>query len=181
MRSPDSRLVEQIRRGDAAAGRRLVREHYARVYRFLLGRTGRPELAEDLTQETFVSAWRHLDTFDAGAPLLPWLLGIARRELLQALRRERPEASLEESAERADPTATTFVQSVELREALRRLPVAEREVVVLHYLEGYRCEEIARILDVPLGRVKHRLIEARARLRREWGADTLSPKEEDRL
>ncbi len=48
---------------------------------------------------------------------------------------------------------------------------AEREVVVLHYLEGYRCEEIAQILGAPVGRVRHRLVEARARLRRELGGE----------
>jgi RNA polymerase sigma-70 factor (ECF subfamily) len=176
-RSPsgDARLIEQVRNGDAEAGRRFIHEHYAPVYRFLLCRTGRPELAADLTQETFVQAWRSLDTYDVGQPLRPWLLRIAYREFLQALRRVRPMASLDSLAELPEPRAGALTEAVELREVLRRLPVEEREVVVLHYLEGYRCEEIAQILDVPLGRVRHRLVEARARLRAELGEEKPAP------
>jgi RNA polymerase sigma-70 factor (ECF subfamily) len=174
MRSADARLVEEIRNGDAEAGRRFVRQYYPSVYRYLLGRTGRPETAADLTQETFVQAWSSLDTFDDRMPLRPWLLRIAHREFLQALRSRRPAThdfgtdtrSLEGIAELPDPGTVGWTESVELREALRVLPAEERELVVLHYLEGYRCEEIAQMLGIPLGRVRHRLVDARARLRR---------------
>jgi RNA polymerase sigma-70 factor, ECF subfamily len=174
MRSADARLVEQIRNGDAEAGRRFVHQHYPGVYRYLLSRTGRPETAADLTQETFLQAWRSLDTFDDRMPLRPWLLRIAHREFLQALRSRRPAThefgtdtrSLEAIAELPDPDTVGWTDAVELREALRVLPAEERELVVLHYLEGYRCEEIAQILGIPLGRVRHRLVDARARLRR---------------
>jgi len=167
MPSADALLIERIRGGDAEAGRRFVHEHYLSVYRFLLCRTGRPETAADLTQETFVQAWRSLETFDAGQPLRPWLLRIAYREFLQALRRERPLTSLELLAELPEARAADLSEAVELREVIDRLPIEEREVVVLHYLEGYHCEEIAQILGAPLGRVRHRLVEARARLRAE--------------
>src|SRR5262249_37630295 len=129
--------------------------------------TEKPEVAEDLTQETFVQAWSSLDTFDDRLPLRPWLLRIAHREFLQALRRRRSLASLEEVAEVAEPRAAASTDAVELRLVICQLPLEEREVVVLHYLEGYRCEEIAQILGAPLGRVRFRLFEARARLRRE--------------
>jgi RNA polymerase sigma factor (sigma-70 family) len=173
MRSADGRLVEQVRRGDTEAGRHFVRQYYPSVYRYLLGRTGRPETAADLTQETFLQAWRSLDTFDDRMPLRPWLLRIAHREFLQALRSRRPATydfgtdtqSLDAIAELPDPGAAGWTEAVELREALRVLPAEERELVVLHYLEGYRCEEIAQILGIPLGRVRHRLVDARARLR----------------
>jgi len=179
MASADARLVELVRRGDAEAGRRFVRLYYPSVYRYLLGRTGRPETAADLTQETFLQAWRSLDTFDDRWPLRPWLLRIAHRELLQALRSQRPAThdfgagacSLDAIAELPDPGAAGRAEAVELREVLRALPAEERELVVLHYLDGYSCEEIAQILGIPLGRVRHRLIDARARLRRELGEE----------
>src|SRR5205809_5998493 len=139
--SGDARLIEQVRYGDAEAGRRFIHEHYTAVYRFLLCRTGRPEAAADLTQETFVQAWRSLNTYDAGQPLRPWLLRIAYREFLQALRRERPLTSLELLAELPEAHAADLTEAVELREVIDRLPIEEREVVVLHYLEGYHCEE----------------------------------------
>src|SRR5713101_221666 len=73
----DTRLVERLRAGDSEAGRCFVRDHYPAIYRYLLYLTGRPETAEDLAQETFLQAWRRLDTFDDGAPLRPWLHRIA--------------------------------------------------------------------------------------------------------
>jgi RNA polymerase sigma-70 factor (ECF subfamily) len=167
MRSPEARLVEQIRRGDAEAARRFVGEYYPGIYRYLLCLTGNPEAAEDLTQETFLQAWRSLDTFGGRAPLRTWLRRIAHREFLQALRGHRPAASLEAVAEVAEPRAAGLTEAVEIRALLRKLPLEEREIVVLHYLEGYRCEEIAEIVGVPVGTVKYRLSEARARLRRE--------------
>src|SRR5437870_13249859 len=89
----DAVLIAQLRRGDAEAGRQFVREYYPGVYRYLLYLTGQPQAAEDLTQETFVQAWRRLDRFEGRAPLRLWLHRIAHREFLQGLRRQRPQSS----------------------------------------------------------------------------------------
>src|SRR5260370_540879 len=82
-----------MRCGDPAAGSRFVREHYPGIYRYLLYLTRRPEVAEDLTQETFLQAWRSRGTFDESASLRPWPQRIAHREFLQLLRwhRRQPE------------------------------------------------------------------------------------------
>jgi RNA polymerase sigma-70 factor, ECF subfamily len=165
--SAEGRLLDQLRRGDAEAGRRFVREYYPGVYRYLLYLTGRPEAADDLTQETFVQAWRSLSTLDERAHFRPWLHRIAHREFLQALRSEHACASLEAVPEAPEPRAAAETDAVELRQVIARLPLEEREVVVLHYLEGYSYEEIAGILGAPVGRVRQRLVEARARLRHE--------------
>jgi RNA polymerase sigma-70 factor (ECF subfamily) len=169
----DARFVEQLRRGDAEAGRRFVREYYPRVYRYLLYLTGRREIAEDLAQETFLQAWQGLATFEGRSPLGAWLHRIAYREFLQSLRRQRTVASLEEVGELPAPRATEETEAVDLRAIIGKLPRPEREVVVLHYLEGYTGEEIARILDAPVTTVNYRLLEARARLRRELGEGDL--------
>src|SRR5215213_2597676 len=92
--SAEGRLLERLRRGDADAGRQFVHEYYPGVYRYLLYLTGRPETADDLTQETFVQAWRSLDRLDERAQFRPWLHRIAHREFLQALRGQRVCASL---------------------------------------------------------------------------------------
>jgi RNA polymerase sigma-70 factor, ECF subfamily len=168
MTSADARLVAQIRRGDAEAGRRLVRDHYLGVYRYLFYLTGNPESAADLTQETFLHAWRSLDTLDEQTVLRPWLHRIAHRLFLEALRSRRPSVSLESLAELPEPGAAAFTEAVELRALIGQLPLEEREMVVLHYLEGYNSEEIAQIMGVPAGTVRYRLYEARARLRREF-------------
>jgi RNA polymerase sigma factor (sigma-70 family) len=170
----DTRLLEQIRSGDAEAGCRFVREHYPGIYHYLLYLTGQPELAADLTQETFLQAWRHLDTFEGRASLRTWLHRIARREFLQALRSQRAQVALEETAEISPQEAAAWLESVELREVIDRLPLAQREVVLLHYLEGYSSTEIARIVEAPVGTVCYRLARARERLRQALGEDDLT-------
>lgn len=124
-RSTDALLVEQVRRGDPVAGRRFFQEQYPGVYRYLLWLTGRPDLAEDLAQETFVRAWRYLDAFDDRAPLAAWLHRIAHREFLRALRRQTAQASLVEVAEVSEPRAAELTEAVEWRAVLRKLPVEE--------------------------------------------------------
>jgi RNA polymerase sigma factor (sigma-70 family) len=125
--SADALLVERLRRGDAEAGYRFVRDYYPSVYRYLLWLSERPEQAEDLAQETFVRAWRHLDKFDAArvrgptVGLRAWLHRIAPREFLRSVRRPAL-ASLETVGEVAAPQATAWVEAVELRQVLRKLP-----------------------------------------------------------
>jgi RNA polymerase sigma-70 factor, ECF subfamily len=170
----DARLLDQVRRNDPDAGWQLTREYYAPIYRYLLMLTGRPDLAEDLTQETFLQAWRRLDTFEGRSPLRPWLHRIAHREFLQYLRRRRDESSLEETGELPAPMAESWRAEIDLRATLRGLPLEEREMVVLHYLEGYSVAETAQILGLSVSRVKFRLLDARARLRASMGEDDLS-------
>lgn len=168
LKSNDALLAEQIRCRDAEAGRAFVRDNYPRIYRYLLGLTGCPEQAADLTQDTFVRAYRSLDTFNATlASLATWLHRIAYREFLQALRARRPEDQVEEASDNADLCGADWQEAVELREVLRTLPLDEQQVLVLHYLEDRSCEEISEIVGVPVGTVKYRLFEGRASLRRQ--------------
>jgi RNA polymerase sigma-70 factor, ECF subfamily len=170
----EAHLLEQLRKGDAAAGQELVREYYPGIYRHLLYLTGKPEMAEDLTQETFLQAWRHLHTFAGRASLKTWLHRIAHREFLRALGRQRPQACLEAIPEVPAPRAADLMAGVELRSILCRLPVEEREIVILHYLEGYSSAEIAQILRAPAGTIRFRLAQAREHLRQELGEDDLT-------
>src|SRR5919198_588612 len=73
----EAHLLARLRMGDREAGHRFVRDYYPAVYRYLLYLTGHRETAEDLAQETFLRAWRHLDQFQGRAPLGLWLHQIA--------------------------------------------------------------------------------------------------------
>jgi RNA polymerase sigma-70 factor (ECF subfamily) len=170
----DAWLLEQIRSGNAEAGHQFVREHYRAIYRYLLYLTEQPDLAEDLTQETFLQAWRHLDTFQGRGSLRSWLHRIARREFLDLLQRRQAEAGLDGMAEVAAPDAMAWMESVELRSCIHRLPLEEREVLLLHYLEGYSSAEIAPIVGAPARTVRRRLAQAREHLRQELGEDDLT-------
>jgi RNA polymerase sigma-70 factor (ECF subfamily) len=176
--SADGLLVQRLRRGDTEAGYRFFRDHYPSVYRYLFWLTERSEQAEDLAQETFVRAWRHLDRFDPGGSLRAWLHRIAHREFLRSVRRETP-TSLEVVGEQEATVAfqreaTAFTEAVELRQILRKLPAEQRVVVLLHDLEGYSSREIAPIVGAPASTVRRRLAQARERLRQELGEDDLT-------
>jgi RNA polymerase sigma-70 factor, ECF subfamily len=174
MPDADARLLEQIRSGDAAAGQQFVQEHYQAIYRYLLYLTGQPDLADDLTQETFVQGWRYLHTFQGRGSLRGWLLRIARREFLRLLQRRQAELGMEGLGDLAAQDATAWLESVELRQVIDRLPLEEREVMLLHYLEGYSSSQIALITGVPARSVRRRLEQARERLRQEMGEDDLA-------
>lgn len=170
---PDAAFVRQLRQGDRSAGRQLVQEYYPGVYRYLLYLTGDRESAEDLAQETFVQAWRRLETFDGHGTLRAWLHRIAHREFLQAVRSRRPEASLEGIPEPVLAHAGDGAEAVALRTVMGRLPPEQREALVLHYMEGYSYQEIAGITGSPVTTVKYRLSAARAALQRELGEGDL--------
>jgi RNA polymerase sigma-70 factor, ECF subfamily len=171
-------LLARLREGDAEAGHRFVREYYPAVYRCLLTLTGDRESAQDLTQETFLRAWRHLDQFQGRAPLRLWLHQIARRQFLDEWRRQRAATRtgtqpLDQADEIAEPSAGEWTDEAELRVLLGMLPAEQREVVALHDLEGYSSGEIAAILQTPASTVRYRLGAARALLAQELGEGDL--------
>jgi RNA polymerase sigma-70 factor (ECF subfamily) len=83
MAAEEASLLVAIRQGCAEAGSRFVRDYYPGVYRYLLCLARHTETAEDVTQETFLQAWRHLEQFQGRAPLRVWLCRIARHEFLR--------------------------------------------------------------------------------------------------
>jgi RNA polymerase sigma-70 factor, ECF subfamily len=174
MPAADAEFLARLREGEPEAGRRFVQENYPGVYRYLLYLTGHRETAEDLAQETFLQAWRHLDQFQGRASLQFWLHRIARREFLRARQCQRTAASLEEVAEVAAPSGGGWTDDAELRMLLSRLPEAEREVVILHDLVGYSSAEISRIVQAPASTIRTRLGIARTRLQRELGEGDLA-------
>ena len=167
---------EDVRRasaGDVEAFERLYRRHVPRIHgltRRMLGE----DLADEVTQDVFVRAWKKLDTFRGDAAFGTWLhrvavnLVLARRKEL-GRRRDRfvadGEAALQREA-RAVPRPTT---RIELDAALARLPEGARQVFVLHDVEGYRHREIAELLGVTTGTTKAQLHRARMILRRHLG------------
>ncbi len=156
--------IEASKRGDGDAFGRLVRQHQQRVFR-LAGRFfRRREDVEDVAQETFLTAWRKLDTYAARAPFEHWLSRICLRLCYARLRRKRPDESAElreVAAGRPDPDAGLDVERL-----LAHLAPADRMVLVLLDGEGWSTAEIARRLGWTRVNVKVRAHRARARLRK---------------
>ena len=165
-------MIEGYRRGDPEAVRAVYREFGRLVYVIALRIVGSTTLAQEVTQETIVKAWRAAERFDAGCELGPWLATIARRTAIDTRRREarRPEvAELDEArtASDVDPAFERAEQSDEawaVRAAIDQLPADERDVIRLQHLEGLTQTEVADRLGVAIGTVKSRSYRAHRRL-----------------
>lgn len=156
--------------GDRDALRAIVAAHQDAVYRLLLRLGNDRELALDLAQDTFIRAFGALGTFRAGAAMRPWLFRIANNLFLDHVRKKRPD-SLEALAEDGldpgddDPAIVRLGEGLDLAQALAKLPVPWRQALVLRHDDDLPYEEIAGILDVPLGTVKTWLYRGRERLK----------------
>lgn len=145
----------------------LVAEHSAAVYRLARSVVRDPGLSDDVTQETFIKVWKHRDEFRGDGSMRGWILRIAHREAIAALRRRR-DVPTEHSAlgRQADPIGVARVvegrAALEgFREALDTLDELSRVILVLREVEGLAYEEIAATVDVSVPAVKSRLLRAR--------------------
>lgn len=172
-------LVQQAQKGDIVAFNSLVVQHQEMVFNVAYRIMGDPAVAEDVAQETFISAYRNLGVFRGGS-FKSWLIRIATNRCYDELRRHkrRPQTSLDAIMDENESFAflrsptdgpETHRQRTELVLAIERclqdLPDDQRIVTVLSDVEGYDYQEIATITRATLGTVKSRLSRARARLR----------------
>ena len=164
--SPDD--VERARRGDAAAFERLYREHVGRVYALCLRMSGDARDAEELTQDVFVRAWEKLPLFRGESAVGTWLHRLAVNVVLEGARRDRRrlarvDVRADDRLERLGAAAhgATPEERLTLEAAVAALPPAVRAVFVLHDIEGYKHEEIARLTGRAAGTLRAQLHRAR--------------------
>ena len=171
----DESAVAAVRGGDAERYRELVERHERRVYAVAWSRLGDAALAEEVTQEAFIRAYRRLWLLGDGAKFSGWVNTIARRVAINFGLRHRRElnkrerwaletfdnSAAENSASEADPLHTPET----LRQTLAELPAAHRECLVLFYLEGKSGAEAAAALGISETALRVRLHRARAAMR----------------
>ena len=117
--------------------------------------------ADDAIAETLARAWRYADGFTGHGSFEGWLLRICRNCVIDA-RRRAARSREAETAAGVIPITPSPAGLVELHDVLHRLPVAQRELIVLTAVFGYSYEECAELLDTPIGTVRSRLHRARA-------------------
>ena len=174
MTPPDSELIRRaLAHDDRAAFGELVCRHQSAVRNFLRHLVATDAaLADDLAQDTFVSAFRQLARFQGNSAFPTWLLGIAHNHWRNARRRDRANLPLDAAPEAAAPTDDA--RSSDLRHdlalALRQLSPDAQHILHLHYQQGLTHHEIASVLDQPLGTVKTHLARSKETLRHHLAA-----------
>ena len=173
-------LMSRVASGDEAALAELYDRFGALVFKAARQVLNSRAEAEDASQEIFVRLWKTADRFDPRrARLVTWVMLIARRHLIDRLRRKvaRPEVlGLESENEstfmpegNGSQLALPVEGNAELRARLQELPALQREVIERTYLQGFTLREVSEQLQAPLGTVKSALSRGLARLRERLG------------
>ncbi|MEZ4593821.1 MAG: sigma-70 family RNA polymerase sigma factor [Chloroflexota bacterium] len=182
----ESELIARIQAGDKSACDECIALHSPALNRLLLRLLGNEQDAEDVLQETFLNAFRAIDSFEGRSSLSTWLYRIAYNAAMMRLRRPKTRTiSVEETMNETPgyiprqlfdwcclPEETYDSEEVqtELRQAIAAMPETLQMVFLLRELEGMSTEETANTLDISPSAAKVRLHRAR-----QWLRDTLSP------
>ena len=165
---PDEMLLALIATHDKDAMHALFVRHNVRIFRFLAHILGDATTAEDLVSEVFIEVWRNADRFEGRSKASTWILAIARFKAA-SVRRRRSYDQLDESAiERLEDPADNAETGVQkkhreaiLRDCLKQLSPAHREILNLIYYQEQSVADVAQIIGVPPSTVKTRAFYAR--------------------
>jgi RNA polymerase sigma-70 factor (ECF subfamily) len=165
----EAELVREALQGSSAAAREIVRLHHRRIFSFLRQMTHQHQDAEDITQETFIKAFKSLHRFDTSRPLANWLFTIARRTALNHFRSSRPWVTIPEETPSESPSPAAQVEEHDQvddlwAQARRRLPRREYDVLWLRFGENLSTEETAQVMGLTKVHVKILVFRARRRL-----------------
>jgi RNA polymerase sigma-70 factor, ECF subfamily len=170
---PEQLPVPQARAGDPQAWDTLFRRYQLPLYVYVFELVHDEQASLDIVQETFINAARHLGSLRADEKFGGWLFGIAHQKCIQRWRKQgREESALEEFAaappgfeDAPDDLLIRQEQEAEFMLLLNRLPLPQRSVLLLHFVEDFSLEEIVEITSAALGTVKSRLHYAKKSLR----------------
>jgi RNA polymerase sigma factor (sigma-70 family) len=185
MTDSDADLVARIRMGDTAAFEVLMRRHFRMAFLVAVAQLGNRADAEDVCQEVFVRCWERIDDCRDPARVSAWIARIVRnmahnrREFLHVRRTESLDGADRVVAERADSAAEMSDLRRRLESALQTLTHVQREVVLLHDLEGWKHDDIAERIGISTLMSRRHLSDARKRLRAQLADLATLPYDDD--
>lgn len=176
--------IEALRDGDRAEFAHIIEQYSPMIYRLGLKMLNNPQDAEDILQETFIKAYKHIHNFDGRSSVSTWLYRIATNEALMSLRKKHLDTVSYDTPTHYETEPQEPLQIVDwcclpedeyltaegrlrLDEAAERLPESLRIVFVLRDIEGLSTRETAEVLEISEMAVKTRLSRARLRLRED--------------
>jgi RNA polymerase sigma-70 factor (ECF subfamily) len=163
--------MKLVQAGDSTQLATLFERHHAALFRYLLHLSRNRALSEDLVQEVFFRVLKYARSYDPNLPFTVWVFGMARNACFDSLNKGRAErtGSEMEEVKSPEPMAEELIARKQdlilLQEALQKLPVEKREILVLSRFHDLRYEDIARILKCETGAVKVRVYRALKELR----------------
>ena len=165
----DRSLLRRMAGGDRTALAEMYRPYHRRLARFLSRLTRRPDIIDEVINDCFWIVWQKAGSFRGDSRASTWIFGIAYRCALKSLRQHGDDDAGDPAVyELADPGADPQAEH-ELRDwlgkAMARLPTDQRVVLELAYGGGHSLEDIAAIMQCPVGTVKARMFHARVKLR----------------
>lgn len=176
----DGELVRRCLKNEPLAFEELLQKYKNRVFSLIYRMVQHPEDAEDIAQESFIKAFRHLDSYDPSRPFISWLFKIANNTTLDFLRVKNPETlsihgdenpiEIADNRFSQDLALDAAFQKEKLEKLLNALPPLYRQALILRHQEGLNYKEIGEILQVPEGTVKIRLFRARNLMKEKWAA-----------
>ena len=178
----ETELIQAHKRGNTEAFNDLVKRHLQPVYRYLFRLTQDVSTAEDLTQETFLKAWKNFWRFDQKRPFKTWLFTIARNTAFDYFKKKKPltfsELEKEEGIEFSETIQDERLRAPELMEqaeraadmenALAHVPLRSRSVLLLREAEDLTFQEISEVTKESINTVKSRYYRALELLRKSW-------------
>lgn len=168
--APDQELIQRAIDGDERAMRRLWSQHAPHIDAVVRRLVGDPDQAADIAQEVWIQIFRALPSYRGESQFGTWAHRIAVNRTLNALRRtrrlEKIETDIEEDTASVEQSSEGTLVMDSIQDATARLSPGARTVFVMHDIEGYTHEEIARELGITTGGSKSQLFKARAKLRR---------------
>jgi len=172
--APDLELCQRAAAGDLAAFEIIYQRYHRRTYSLTMRMTNNASEAEDLTQEVFIQLFRKAGSFRGDSAFSTWLHRLTVNQVLMHFRRrsvknekvsddgEMPEQTVHGTA---NPNKMPVVDRIALKNAIAQLPNGYRNVFLLHDVEGYEHEEVARMMGISVGTSKSQLHKARLKLR----------------
>lgn len=170
MPDPDDDLVAAAKAGSRSAFRDLHQRHIGRVYAHCLRMMADADLAEDVCQEVFIQVWLKLDKFEQKSLFATWLHRVTVNTCISAMRKRKSwmQKLLKLEASHVGPEYHTENNDLHgLDRWIVCLPERARQVFILHCIEGYAHQEIAKMLSTTVGTSKSQYIRARSLLK-EW-------------
>jgi len=174
---PDLELLRRARQGEESAFHELVDRHANALFKLALSLTGTVGAAEDVLQDTFLGAFKHLSTFEGRSSVKTWLIRIlvkqaAKYHRYRRLRRTEPIDDISETYPSAFSPSDSEL-AIDIKTMIKTLSPEHREVILLRELQGFSYEEMAEVLGIPRGTVESRLFRARKELRKRFKDDLL--------